>query len=552
MKFSTLVILAAAWQQAQAQNVIADGAIDGFSNGVISAHNSQIDDAQAKSEVDQLIRYIASNPLVYNILDQAGSSVLNGFDEDSFPAFVTAVISSADAYESSPDFTTARSLISEYLPHYDVQQAISNVQSLNTLYWGLLTDNVKSFTTDAGVESAVIAGSSRVSQLFFDLGIFNTPTGASSAASSTSAAATSSSEAVVSSTTSSAAVSSSSAVSSATSSASSSAAVSSTPVTSSTPFTSSPFTSSFQGNLSTTGESSQAQPSSQTETNLFTSTLTGDVTTVSSVESITSTVVQTITHCDEDKCITPTISLTTVVPTNPATTTIETVVEGVTVTITVPCDTTAAPGPTPVSTQIISYQPTTIVVGTNSLVVTPEPNTVVVYPSTQGHDGFSSQVGPQPTDNGNVITTVGPQPTGGANVNADGTTYITQEVTRTLTHCDGWFGWNCVTPTVTLTTVVPSNHISAEIQAVISGNTYSLTVPYDTNTAPRAPAPEPTANNAPVAPEPTNGGNGGSVLANAGSETSSNPRNGIQQANGASTVGFSVAAAVAGAMVFLL
>ncbi|QNP96857.1 YALIA101S01e05050g1_1 [Yarrowia lipolytica] len=608
MKFTTLVLLTAVLQQAKAQNVIADGAIDGFSNGVISAHNSEINDAQAKSEVDQLVKYIASNPFIYDILDQAGNSVLVGFDTDSFPAFVTAVINSANSYEESPDFTTARSLISQYLPHYNVQQAINNVQSENTLYWNLFTANVKSFTTDAGVASAVSSGSARVSKLFSDLGIFATPTGDTSAtptsavpttsASPPSSSAAPSSSAVPSSSaapsssatpTSSEAPSSSEAVSSTPPSSEgvSSTAVSSTAVSSTAVSSETPSSSTSQGNLSSTGaSSSQAQFTSETPISTETGssavssgssavssgssavssgsdvsseasatpTSSGAFVTVTSVESITSTVVQTITHCSDNKCVTPTISLTTVVPTNPGITTIKTVVEGVTLTITVPCDTTTAgPEPQP-TTEVVTYLPTTIVVGSQSLVVTPEPETVTYFPTTQGNSN------PQPTNGGNqgnqVTTVVGPQPT-----NTDSTTYITQVITQTLTHCDGWFNWNCVTPTVTLTTVVPTDHATAAVQAVVSGNTYTLTVPYDTNTAPRAP--QPTANSGSTPNVPAgNGGNAGiGGQQNGGQSTpanptpgsqSENPKNGIQQANGASAVGVSIAAAVAGAFVFLL
>jgi hypothetical protein len=74
--------------------------------------------------------------------------------------------------------------------------------------------------------------------------------------------------------------------------------------------------------------------------------------------SLTTTLTQNVTACDQENCTEIPMTITTVVPTNAASTTIQTVIEGYTVTVVVPCDSVASEGATeavtPVSTVTVS------------------------------------------------------------------------------------------------------------------------------------------------------------------------------------------------------
>lgn len=530
MKFATLVILAAALHQAQAQNVIADGAIDGISNGIISAKNSDINSAQAKSEVDQLIKHIASNPILYSVLDEMANGVMSGFDQDTFPAFVTKALNGISSYEGTPDFTSARSLISSYLPHYNLQSAILYASSNNELYYGLLTGNIDSYSGVPAVQSAVTSALSGITKFMSDLGLLGGATvGPSSSAASTSSGSPSSTQGP-----SSSAVESFTQGPTSSSNFSTSALSSSAGFTTVAPSTTGGFVSTDDTFSETTGSTpvSTDEPFPTSSDDFTTDSATDSespFTTVINTDHVTSTLTQTITHCDDNKCITPTLTLTTVVPTNPATTTIETVIEGVTVTITVPCDTTAAPKPT-TSGGIVIFPTTQGPQPTGTTIFVGGTSTIVLVDSSEGNGGFPS---PTPTGQNGFTQLVPP-------ASSRTITYVTQTLTRTLTHCVSGL---CVTPTLVLTTRVPTNAPDAIYQTVVQGITHTLTLPYDTNPVQPTAGPLPTGNPGTPGTPGTPGAPGAPVA----------PHNsGIPQANGASTFGVSVAAAVAGAMVFLL
>lgn len=165
MKLSSIAIFSVASSTLATAYVLRWGALinpikDAIISGVINGRHQDIPEAQASSEINEFVPLIMNDDLL-PLFDNAVDILLSPTFEQKFPDWISSVIAALEKYEQSPDFTSATSLLSEYLPHYDYHEAVN--QASITLAksadgWNILKAAVLSISTNPAASKAIDDG----------------------------------------------------------------------------------------------------------------------------------------------------------------------------------------------------------------------------------------------------------------------------------------------------------------------------------------------------------------------------------------------------------
>lgn len=142
----TLSALSVVCVSAQVDGIISSIVAE-ISNGIVAGRKTNVPEAQAGSEVGQIITALNANTDVQNILTQAANVVLDGINSDGVIGFVNAARSSLAAFEGSPDFKSVDSLIGKYVTDLNPPAAISAVNANLAPILGLVLPPIQSLSS---------------------------------------------------------------------------------------------------------------------------------------------------------------------------------------------------------------------------------------------------------------------------------------------------------------------------------------------------------------------------------------------------------------------
>ncbi|KAF5092554.1 hypothetical protein D0Z03_002809 [Geotrichum reessii] len=141
--FSALTIICVS---AQVDGIISS-IVTEISNGIVAGRKTNVPEAQAGSEVGQIITALNANTDIQDILTKAANVVLDGINSDGVIGFVNAARSSLAAFEASPDFKSVDSLIGKYVTDLDPPAAISSVNANLAPILGLVLPPIQSLSS---------------------------------------------------------------------------------------------------------------------------------------------------------------------------------------------------------------------------------------------------------------------------------------------------------------------------------------------------------------------------------------------------------------------
>jgi hypothetical protein len=184
-------VIATVGVTAQVDGII-NSIVTQISNGIVAGRQSNVPQAQAGSEVAQIITAINGNSDIQNLFTKAANVVLGGINSDGVLQLVDTARSSLAAFEGSDDFKSVDSLIGKYITDLNPPAAIASVQANLSPILGLVLPPIQSLSkahqnVAASVEEVKTVGVSLLNRV----GLLGTRAAASEAA-STSAVETSS------------------------------------------------------------------------------------------------------------------------------------------------------------------------------------------------------------------------------------------------------------------------------------------------------------------------------------------------------------------------
>ena len=130
-----------------AQNPIVASLINDIVEGIAAAKtDNDVSDEAATSEIQSVVGVIQQNTDVQNLVSQVIPIAAMGLNDENFPQVLSAAHATLEAFQGSPEYPEAVKGLKDVLPHYDVQQALGNVQNNLGNVLALVTPSLPSLT----------------------------------------------------------------------------------------------------------------------------------------------------------------------------------------------------------------------------------------------------------------------------------------------------------------------------------------------------------------------------------------------------------------------
>ncbi|RDW43290.1 hypothetical protein B0I74DRAFT_162215, partial [Yarrowia lipolytica] len=146
----------------------------GISNGIVSAHNSNIDDDVASKQVETLVNLLLGNSDLQPAFTAAlENTVKFKWSAALIPPFVSLIQDTIAKYEESSDYVSATNLVSSIITNYNPSLAI-HLASINVATWyGLLSGAIGGFATEPAASRALVTLLEVVTSLECQLGFIS-------------------------------------------------------------------------------------------------------------------------------------------------------------------------------------------------------------------------------------------------------------------------------------------------------------------------------------------------------------------------------------------
>lgn len=186
--------IATAGVSAQVDGIVKSIAAQ-ISSGMVAARKSGVDEAQAGSEVNDILTAINKNSDIQGLFTTAANIVLGGLNSDAIVTLLSAAKASLSGFDGSPDFSTVASLVSADVSDFDPSAGFENVSKNLGPVLGLVIPPISSLSaTDSGVASQVNGLIGDATGLLGKLGLVGGSASASTTAESSSDSASSTTE----------------------------------------------------------------------------------------------------------------------------------------------------------------------------------------------------------------------------------------------------------------------------------------------------------------------------------------------------------------------
>lgn len=154
-KIVTAAAVATVGVNAQVDGIIKS-IVTQISNGLVAGRKSGVEEAQASSEVAEIIAALNKNSDVQNLLTSAANVVLDGINSDGVINLVSGAKASLSAFEGSGDYQTVSSLIAAHITDLDASAGLASVSKNLAPVLNLVIPPISSLSAgDKNVASAI-------------------------------------------------------------------------------------------------------------------------------------------------------------------------------------------------------------------------------------------------------------------------------------------------------------------------------------------------------------------------------------------------------------